>query len=84
MYNPKQKMIYGVRTAVWRERDEQYYWVSSAYRWWSIEDAFMSELSGVVYKIIGPKTELCGTPRVRGHDWDDAFDVLTEKEQEER
>jgi len=29
----------------------------------------------------GPKTEPCGIPQLRGHDWDDAFDVLMEKEQ---
>ena len=33
---------------------------------------------------MGPRTEPCGTPQVRGHDWDDALDVLTEKEREER
>jgi len=31
----------------------------------------------------GPRNEPCGTPQVRGHDWDDAFVVLTEKEREE-
>ena len=35
----------------------------------------MSELSGVVKRIKsrGPRTEPCGTPQVRGHDWDDAL-----------
>ena len=31
----------------------------------------------------GPRTEPCGTPQVRGHDWDDALDVLTEKARRE-
>ena len=30
----------------------------------------------------GPRTEPCGTPQVREHDWDDALDVLTEKDRE--
>jgi len=42
----------------------------------------MSEPSGVLVEDEqeGLRTEPYGTPQVRGHDWDDAFDVWMEKE----
>jgi len=28
----------------------------------------------------GPRTEPCGTQQLSGYDWDDTYDILTEKE----
>jgi hypothetical protein len=44
---------------------DMYTWVSSAYEWWSNLWLWVSELSGLVYKVnsSGQRTEPLGTPQ---------------------
>jgi len=47
---------------------DMYTWVSSAYKWWSNLWLWISEFSGVVYRVnsSGPRTEPWGTPQNKG------------------
>ena len=61
---------YKSEIAVWKffGIKEMKIWVSSASKWCEMEERLMRVLRGVVCRLkrIGPRTESCGTPHVRG------------------